>query len=131
MSKYSIYAIQNRITKRLYIGCSCDVGNRIRQHFSQLEGKQKTAYYPRLKGRDRSQWQIDYDEHGIDSFVYYILEDNIDEANKAAREQYWVQHYNATDPDYGYNSRLGKKAQAPIQFLSGVPDRRHESGDDA
>lgn len=85
-----IYAIENRLNKRVYVGLSNDIFRRWEQHLSMLE-----------KGHHHSfDLQSDYDELGVKHFAFYILE-LCEEEKLKEREIYWISKLNAeTD---GYN----------------------------
>jgi group I intron endonuclease len=88
-----IYAIQNTINNKIYIGQSKNITKRIYGHksFSQI-GRKQHLYNA-------------INKYGWDAFRIVLLEkvDNIFELNE--REQYWISFYNATDHSVGYNTR--------------------------
>ena len=48
-------------------------------------------------------------KYGGNNFTVQILEDNITDFNKLQeREEYWIQYYDATNPDKGYNRSPGR-----------------------
>lgn len=124
---YSVYAVQNAVTNRVYVGCSNNPDGRIRTHLRQLSLGIKTSYDSMTRTRDDSLWQRDYDEYGKDSFKYYILETNLTEENKYERELYWIVKYKATNPTYGYNTRGPKKDKAKVTFEDGFPPLPEDS----
>jgi predicted GIY-YIG superfamily endonuclease len=40
--KYTIYAIRCKTTQRIYIGCSYNVEQRVKQHYTELRNGEKT-----------------------------------------------------------------------------------------
>lgn len=63
--KSGIYSIFNKITNKEYIGSTSNIGSRITKHFSELKLNKHTNHA----------MQDDFNEHGIDSFVYRIVEE--------------------------------------------------------
>lgn len=59
-----IYYIQSKVTNRIYIGCSKNIGSRISKHFSQL----KKGNHPNYKLLE------DYNTYGINSFDFGVFE---------------------------------------------------------
>ena len=70
-SNKTVYAIQNKTTKRMYIGCTVDPQSRIRTHFVELEKGLKKS-----KSKD-TQWQTDFNLYGKDDFDIFIVEENV------------------------------------------------------
>ena len=74
--KSGIYSIFNKITNKEYIGSTSNIGSRITKHFSELKLNKHTNHA----------MQDDFNEHGIDSFVYRIVEECNDNLLEKERE---------------------------------------------
>ena len=101
----TVYAIQCRENGRVYIGCTNNVGIRIKAHFAKLRKGVVTRYSTRTGRQEKTTFQIDFDHYGQDAFTVHILEENIDYRVRKEREAHWIKEYNATNPVYGYNAR--------------------------
>lgn len=66
-----------------------------------------------------SNWQMDYDKYGRESFEVYILEENIPKEKREEREDFWIDKYRAADPKYGYNHR--RERVFKVQVTEGLP----------
>lgn len=89
-----IYAIHNKVNDKYYIGQTKDIKNRWMQHRSRLK----------CETHENNHLQAAYNTYGADSFEYLVLEEcSIDQLN--AREQYYVEKYNAYNN--GYNQDKG------------------------
>lgn len=118
----SIYAIRNKMTGRIYIGSTVDVQVRVQTHFIDLRHGHK-----RITNRfgdnvsKPSQWQLDFNKYGLDSFEWYILEENIPPDKRAEREEYYIKLYRAAEKEYGYNHRELVGAAYDKHFKTGMP----------
>jgi len=119
-----IYAFQCAKNHKVYIGCTENFDVRIKEHFRELRGGHKRRYGGPWKpeGAPPSDWQSDYDRYGKDAFKVYILERDVPPEKAYSREDYWIDYYNAKDPDYGYNIISGKKLPESI-VEPGLPFR--------
>lgn len=119
------YAIRCNKTGRVYIGVTSDFHSRVNTHFRELKARQKRGVVKDSNGRqlgvwpEGSNWQMDYDNHGRESFDVYILEENIPKAKREEREDYWIDKYKAADPKYGYNHR--RERAYKVQVTEGLP----------
>lgn len=118
----SVYAIRNNMSGRVYIGSAFDVKTRVQSHFSELRrGKKRIADRFGNDVSKPSQWQLDFNAYGFDSFEWYILEENIPPDKRAEREEYYIKLYRATEDGYGYNHRELVGAAYDKHFKTGMP----------
>ena len=122
---YSVYAVRCSKTGRIYVGCTFDIDARIKAHFRELARGLKVQRTNGTNERERSQWQIDYDLYGAESFEYYILETDIPHERRIERESYWISAYKATDPARGYNRYSQAMASNVIAYKDGTPPIPH------
>lgn len=99
MDKFTIYMHINLINNKVYIG----------QTVQRPEKRWKSG----SGYRKQSSFYKDIMEYGWSSFQHIILEDNIsgqEEANE--KERYYIELYNARDPEKGYNILPGGSSVA-------------------
>lgn len=93
MRPYFIYAIENILSNKIYVGQTVDMSARWNKHKSDI-GKQKLPLYFALA------------KYGVENFIFYMLEittiDHVDE-----REVYWISYFKSVDSNFGYNIALG------------------------
>jgi group I intron endonuclease len=94
MIKPAIYKITNIKNGKPYIGSSVDVYKRLYRHRNSL-----------LKGtHPNAHLQAAYNIDGIENFTFEVLEDSVkDKVILAASETYWINFYDASNPEKGYN----------------------------
>lgn len=88
-----IYAVKCLETGKLYIGSTQDLKRRIYQH--KLESKNK---------RNLNRLYVDARRFGWDRFQWYIIETDVPHYLRNEREGIWIDHYDSTNPDVGYNA---------------------------
>lgn len=114
----TIYAIKCEATGRIYIGCCQGYENRIRAHFNDLRNGRKTVY---KNGKHiQSQWQKDFNEHGRDSFLTYVIEKDVPKEQAIEKEFEYIAAYKSAEPEYGYN--IIKKRAERLDIIYGAPD---------
>lgn len=102
---FTIYAIQNKVNKKIYIGRSSNAFARLQNHMNSLKsGRHQIA-----------DMQDDYNKYG-DVFNYFILETAVDYSDRMKEYQY-IKKYNSHIREYGYNynDHLAKR------FIFGAP----------
>lgn len=105
---HGIYKILNIINNKVYIGSSINLYKRIKEHFYTLKKDKHSNKY----------LQNAYNKHLIENFKVEILEEVIDKKLLLERKQYYIDFFNATNPDNGYNicpiagNTLGQKFSA-------------------
>lgn len=91
-----IYCIRNIINGKIYIGQSKSCVYRWREHKSELRG----GYH------GNSYLQASFDKYGEEAFEYSILEE-CEESRRDEREMFWIDQYNSTNRDFGFNRLFG------------------------
>lgn len=77
MSKvYAVYGILHKTTRKIYIGSTCDIDNRVRQHRGRLRRGQHTPQFQKV---------YDTDPHFDSAFKVLILHDGISSKRKALK----------------------------------------------
>lgn len=88
MKKY-IYKITNTINKKIYIGQTKDINRRFREHRQCGYNRVQNKYlYNAIK------------KYGVDAFTFEILE-YVENYNE--REHYWINYFESTNSNKGYN----------------------------
>lgn len=90
-----IYKITNKINNKVYIGQSVNLDARKYDHFERPESKHMHGVIDkeiRNCGKENFDWEI-------------LIECSQEELNYY--EKYFIERYNSTDPNYGYNVREG------------------------
>lgn len=99
----TIYTIRCRANGKVYIGRTCRLEKRVKEHFDELRKGQKTCCDYANRTRIKSHMQEDYDKYGKNAFEVYVLEEMVPPEKCKEREAHWIAQYNAAAPDYGYN----------------------------
>src|SRR5258708_19912343 len=90
-----IYAIENKINKKLYIGYSADIKKRWRYHLSYLEKNNHQNTY----------LQRSWNKYGKNNFEFYIIEECSRDL-LIQKEKYYIKELNTFFLD-GYNFNRG------------------------
>ncbi len=108
-----VYAIQHKITKKIYIGVTNSLENRYKAHLSLLRNNKHNS--PLM--------QKEFNEYGC-MYDVFIL-DEIRSYSETYKEYEWMRFYMTQDEKYGYNSqdkgRMDKTNILPLK--SGRPER--------
>lgn len=92
-----IYCIKNDVNKKVYVGKAKNLENRWEQHKTKLLNN----------NHDNIFLQQDFNDYGLDSFTYSVLEKVPEQPNinkiLFAKEREWGEKLNARDRNYGYN----------------------------
>lgn len=91
-----IYQILCIPTGKVYIGSAVDLWNRRRLHFNDLQNKSGRTHHSRYLQRA---WA----KYGEDAFTFIVLE-YCPREKLIEREQYYLDLYQAYEPDKGYNT---------------------------
>jgi group I intron endonuclease len=88
-----VYQILNIKNDKVYIGSSNNINRRLRDHVNKLlKNKHKNIYL-----------QHAFNKYGIDSFRINILEIVDDRKFLIEKEQSWIDVFNSSNPQHGYN----------------------------
>lgn len=91
--KNCVYRIVNKINNKVYIGSTIDSERRKLEHFNQLE-----------KGiHINTHLQNAYNKYGKNVFIFDIIEDNLDNGELMKREQHYINLFNSSNGNFGYN----------------------------
>lgn len=117
----TVYAIRCRENGKIYIGSAADVKKRFQNHISQLrcgaKGRQRTVQSKNM--------QSDFDKYGVDAFELYVIEKNIKYSDSYAKESYYINMYDACNPENGYNSTGSKSfLKSKIRIIEGLPPKK-------
>lgn len=98
-----IYKITNKINSKCYIGQSNDINRRWRQELSP-----NAKLNPHLARA--------FEKYGTDNFEFEIIEECQRELLNE-REQFWINLYNSSDKNFGYNKTLGGDGNLGRHFI--------------
>lgn len=115
----TIYAIQCTKNNKAYIGCCVDAETRVRQHFRELAGNQKTMRISKGK-RSNTPWQEDYNKHGLDSFKVFIIRRNVPALEAEKTELSYILKYRSNESKYGYNIKPSSRLFP--EMIEGEPE---------
>jgi group I intron endonuclease len=91
-----IYCIFNKSNGKIYVGQSVQLKTRISQHKSELN----------FNNHSNNHLQYAWNKYGEDSFEFIVIE-TCDEEKLNDNEIKWINYFNSTNPDYGYNLESG------------------------
>lgn len=98
LNRSGIYCIRNTINNKVYIGKAKCIYTRMKQHVTFLNTKNKNENRHLINA-----WH----KYGKESFEYFIVEYlPLNEKLIGQRELFWQKHYEAFNPEKGYNMRL-------------------------
>ena len=95
-SNCGIYKITNLKNNKGYIGQSTDIKTRWKNHKLELKNN----------AHRNSHLQNAFNKYGEEAFEFRILEETTEE-NLDDAEEYWINYFNSTNPEKGYNLRYG------------------------
>ena len=91
--KAGIYCLINKINGKRYIGSSKHIKERLLEHLTQLESRTHS----------NKELQEAFDTDGLDICIVEYIDDANDRETILDCEQKWINFYNSTNPEYGYN----------------------------
>lgn len=92
MRTYCIYRIKHRTSAKVYIGQTFNFKKRVAQH----KGLREKTYITKALRK-----------HGVDCFVFDIIEKGLTSEQVDERERYWIKWHDSTNKKYGYNIESG------------------------
>lgn len=107
LNKCGIYCIRNKNNNKVYIGKSKNIYSRIKQHINLLNKKSK----------NENRYLIhSWFKYGRDSFEYEVLEyfEIIDDKVLKEKELFWINQYESTNKDKGYNLRIDSETKCIV-----------------
>lgn len=115
-----VYAIQHNVTKRIYIGTSCNVDERYLTHMYALRSNKHNV----------EDMQDDFNKYGEDYSVFIL--DDINTYDESIKEYEYMLEYNSHIRGNGYNYKdvvLLKKINKPvIPYKVGTPFTNEKVG---
>lgn len=109
-----VYAIQHNVTKKIYVGSSCNPDSRYMSHIYSL----------RNNSHHVGDMQSDFNKYG-ENFSFFVL-DMIANWSDRNKEYEWMRRLRTYDRQYGYNYKDHAKCQiygASIPYSNGLPKR--------
>jgi group I intron endonuclease len=88
-----IYQIKNMINNKVYIGSTKYFYGRFKRHENNLL----------LNKHDNSHLQRAWNKYGENNFEFNVIEIVDNEDDLLNREQFWIDNFNSSNSDYGYN----------------------------
>ena len=107
-----VYSITNSVNNKRYIGQTTNIDKRIKKHIWELNNGSHAA----------KELLSDWIKYGKESFLFNILE-ICEKKDLKKNEAKWMEYYNTTKAEYGYNS-MGSKTYG---VASSKELRRHRS----
>ena len=104
-----VYMIKNTITGKVYIGSSIKGRRRLTQHKLGLNRNEHFNSY----------LQRSWNKNGSEAFEFSVLElcdDNV----RLEREQFWIDKFNSSNPEFGYNISHSVRTLAPAELRSKI-----------
>ena len=110
-----IYAIENLVNHRKYVGRTSNLKNRIKLHKNNLLGNR----HPNKLLQD------DFNKYGIDNFEFYVLQEG-ENLGRSTAEKDWILKLKTYDNRYGYNQKDPIVFSRHGYFTRHIPKEEHE-----
>lgn len=101
--KSGIYIFTNKFNGKKYVGQSVDCYRRFLEHRRSAYPEQ---YASRGERDSNTPIHLAFQKYGFDNFDYEIIEECPKE-NLNERERYWINYYDSTNKEKGYNISIG------------------------
>ena len=112
MKNYIIYIHINKINKKVYIGQTCQLPNK---RWNNGDGyKTSPHFYAAIQ------------KYGWDNFEHKILENNLSQNEADQKEKFYIEKYNSTNPQKGYNILSGGNEKLS-EYWSKEENRKRQS----
>lgn len=99
LERIGIYCIRNKVNNKVYIGKSINIYKRIVMHVCKLNMRD-------IK-HENQHFINAWHKYGRNNFEYFVLEHlELDEELLKEREMFWMNIYESTNRDKGYNLRM-------------------------
>ena len=112
-----IYSILNKENGKIYVGQSVNIESRFAHHKWELKNNKHI----------NSHLQSSVNKYGIDSFEFNILE-SCDESKLNDNERWWIDYFNSTIRNNGYNFESGGNSQFEVSIETRKKLSRVNSG---
>lgn len=114
---YICYAMQNDVNKKIYVGITKDLEQRIKSHIYDL----------RAGTHANKKMQQDFKDLKMSekNLKFYILEQGILKENRLETESRFINLYRTSDERYGYNQKEGSrilKKELKEYIADGLPE---------
>ena len=117
------YKITNKINNKVYIGATRQsLGSRWNQY---LQGYQRGYWSPKQPMVEEDSLLYDMKRYGIENFTFEVIELIQDFKELFEKEKYYIEKYNSSKKQLGYNNRISESENANIEALkeSGIKTR--------
>lgn len=100
-----IYKITNKLNGKVYIGQANNIEQRIKRHKREL----KNQYH--------HNWHLQqaWNKYGQDNFSFEIIEIIDNQTIRNEHEMHWINYYNSSNYENGYNNTLGGNSETPTE----------------
>lgn len=99
---YWVYCLENKVNGKKYIGKAMAPKRRWASHISNSKKKSiHQKYIHRALAK-----------YGVDNFWFRCIDFEFTEEKALEQERYWIQFFNTTDPNIGYNLTLGGEGKS-------------------
>lgn len=117
----TVYAIQCKANGKVYVGCTINWPQRVKEHFRDLDHQMKARHGFTYRVPGAGQFQDDYNKYGKDGFVVFIVEEGIPPEDRKTREAYYIKKYRSTEAAYGYNILNEQPKVLGVEVVKGEP----------
>jgi len=94
--KTGVYKIVNIVNNKVYVGSSCDINRRWKEHIFRL--KKNKHHSVKL--------QNSFNKYGVDVFIFEVIEE-CEKNQLIIKEQYWIDSLNSCNHGYNHKTKSG------------------------